>query len=89
MNINLIIPNYDGNALDVIWGENAHYSIHTYENQVVLSANKDGLISLAKQMLYMAYNDLPYGSHVHFDSFFTKSENNANDLIIELEHQGK
>lgn len=69
MNINLDIPNYDGNALDVIWGKNAHYSIHTYENHVVLSANKDGLISLAKQMLYMAYNDLPYGSHVHFDSF--------------------
>lgn len=52
MNINLNIPNYDGNALDVIWGKNAHYSIHTYENHVVLSANKDGLISLAKQMWY-------------------------------------
>ena len=30
MNINLIIPNYDGNALDVIWEKNAHYSIHTF-----------------------------------------------------------
>ena len=43
MNIDLDIPNYDGNALDVIWGKNAHYSIHTYENHVVLSANKYGL----------------------------------------------
>ena len=88
MNNDQDIPHYDGTAFDVIWGKSAHQSIHTDEHLVVVSASKDGLISLAKQMLYMAYNDLPYGSHVHFDSFFTKSENNANDLIIELELQG-
>ena len=87
MHIELSIPNYDGNAIDVIWEKSAHYSIQTYENQVVLSANKDGLISIAKQMLYMAYNNLPYGSHVHLDSFFTKSENIEENLIIELESE--
>ena len=50
----------------------------------VLSANKKGLISLAKQMLYLANNDFHCsGAHIHFDSFFTKMDNAKYDLIIE------
>ncbi len=84
MNINFNIPDYDGNALDVIWEDNAEFSIKVNENDVVLIANKEGLISFAKQMIYMAYNDLPSGSHVHFDSFFTKKNDCENELVIEL-----
>ncbi len=82
MKVSVIIPDYDGNGLDVIWENGAKYMVNVDENHVILSANKDGLISLAKQMLYMAYNDLEIGSHVHFDSFFTKEENMC-ELIIE------
>jgi len=87
MNLNINVPDYDGNALDVIWEQHAHYSIKVDENNIILAANKEGLISLAKQMIYMAYNDLPRGSHVHFDSFFTQKKDDDNELIIELEGQ--
>ena len=65
MKIIIDIPIYDGNGIDVIWEDGAKYTINSNESGFVMSANRDGLISLAKQMLYMAYNDLPIGSHVH------------------------
>ena len=83
MKIYVELPDYDGNGLDVIWENNAKYSINVNGNNVVVSANKSGLIAFAKQMLYMAYHDLPKGSHVHYDDFFTKIETNDFELIIE------
>ena len=83
MKIYVDIPDYDGNGLDVIWENNAKYSISVNDNYVVVSANKSGLISFAKQMLYMAYHDLPKGSYIHYDAFFTKTEDHECELIIE------
>ena len=83
MKIAVDLPNYDGNGLDVIWEEGSKYTISIGKGNVVITANKSGLISIAKQMLYMAYNDLPIGSHVHYDSFFTKISPDNIELIIE------
>lgn len=82
MKIILDIPNYDGDSLDVVWENGSKYAINIDDNNVVISANKGALVSMAKQMLYMAYNDIPEGSHVHYDSFFTKI-NEEFELVIE------
>lgn len=84
MKIIVDIPSYDGDGVDVIWEDGSKYSINVNSNNVVISANKCGLISIAKQMLYMAYNNLPEGCHVHYDGFFTKM-NGEYELIIEKE----
>lgn len=89
MNVKLSIPDYDGNAMDVIWEKGAEYSISIDENGVILTANKQGMLSLAKQMIYMAYNNLPDGSHVHLDSFFTKSTRAKYELVLEICQEGK
>ena len=81
MKIVIELPDYDGNGIDVIWDENSKCRITVYDGEVGLSANREGLIAIAKQMLYMAYNDLPEGSHIHYDSFFTKQE--GKELLIE------
>ncbi len=83
MKISVELPDYDGNWLDVIWEAGSKYAIDLQGNSIVLFANKNALISLAKQMLYMAYNDLPIGSHVHLDSFFTNINNDDIELVIE------
>ena len=83
MKIIVDIPDYDGDSLDVLWENGSKYTISVVANGVVISANKNGLVSIAKQMLYMAYNDLPVGSHVHYDSFFTKMNQEKNELVIE------
>ena len=85
MKITVEIPDYDGNGLDVIWEPGAKYAIRVEANSVVLSANQNGLLSLAKQLLYLAHNDLPAGSHVHFDSFFTGRDAGGTELVIEKE----
>lgn len=82
MKITLDIPDYDGDSLDIIWENDSKYAINIADNNVVISANKGALVSIAKQMLYMAYSDLPEGSHIHYDSFFTKM-NEKYELVIE------
>lgn len=85
MKIVVDIPNYDGSGLDVIWENGSKYMLNIEGDHVVISANRGGLISIAKQMLYMAYNDLPAGSHIHYDSFFTKRNETNIELVIEKE----
>ena len=86
MKVALDIPEYDGNALDVIWNDNARYTLDVDYDSVILSANREGLISLAKQMIYFAYNELPEGSHIHFDSFFTKTDQTFH-LVVEKKEE--
>lgn len=86
MELKINIPDYDGDAMDVIWQDNSYYSTEVFDDEILIKANSAGLISIAKQMLYMAYNDLSKGSHVHYDRFFTKM-NNKYSLIIEKTEQ--
>lgn len=83
MKICVEIPEYDGNGIDVIWENNSKYSVEVVGNQVVLRGNKEALVSLAKQMLYLSNNDIQHGAHVHFNSFFTGNSEEENELIIE------
>lgn len=83
MKVTLDLPDYDGNAVDVIWENGAKYVLKVFDNTVTLSGNKEGFISLAKQLLYFAHNDLMNGDHVHLDGFFTKMEDIKYELVIE------
>ena len=87
MRIKIDIPDYDGEGLDVIWDAGSRYAIRVDGDCVSITANKEGFISLAKQMLYMAHNDLPMGSHIHLDSFFTKMDNQEYELVIGKEQE--
>ena len=72
MNIKLELPDYDGEAIDVIWEKNGKFDVDVSDDEVLIKANNAGLISFAKQMLYLAYNNVGDGSHIHFDVFFTQ-----------------
>lgn len=50
---------------------------------MILSANKAALISFAKQMLYLADDELPDGSHVHYDDFFVCGLEDGMEFTIE------
>lgn len=83
MIVNFEIPDYDGNAVDVIWEDGAKYIATSDEESVILKANSEGLLSLAKQMIYLALNSIPTGSHVHYDEFFVGKGVSDKHLIIE------
>lgn len=70
MNIEINIPNFDGNAIDVIWEKGAHVELGCEEEQILIRANREGLLSFAKQLMYLAVNEVASGGHVHYDSYF-------------------
>ena len=50
------------------------------DNEVVIGANREGLLSLAKQMTALA--EQPPGSHIHYDDYNSLEEGSV-ELIIE------
>lgn len=82
MKIEIDLPDYDGIGVDVIWEENADYTLDVFDDEVVLKANREGLLSLGKEMIYFAENNLQEGSHIHYDSFFTGKDRDY-ALILE------
>ena len=83
MKLTLEIPEYDGRGLDVLWDPEARYKISVYGNEVVLAADKSGFEALARQLLYLAYNDVPRGSHVHCDRTSSGADDGEYELIID------
>ena len=51
------------------------------DNTVVLSANKKGLLSLARQLI--ALSEETPGSHLHYDKN-NSLEEDSSDLVVEL-----
>ena len=50
------------------------------DNAVVISANRDGLLSLARQLTALADESL--GSHIHYDDY-TSLEDGSIEMIIQ------
>ena len=50
--------------------------------EFVLSANKDGLISLAIQLLTLAQDKFPSGHHFHYDSYGCLEDNSVAMIIM-------
>ncbi len=82
MKIGIEIPDYEQDGIDVIWERNADYRVYVYNDSIHLVANAEALESFAKQMLYLAQEGVPKGSHVHFDQFFTGLKEVPVELVI-------
>lgn len=83
MKVTIDIPNFDGEGVDVIWDKNANYEIMVEGDEVMICANKEALMSIAKQMLYLAQSDIPLYAHVHYNAFFTGEVLSKYELGIE------
>lgn len=83
MEIKLEIPVFTINrGIEYKW-ENG-FDIETkFENGVInISANKEGLISLANHLLNLAQENVPLGHHLHFDEH-NSLEDGSLELIIQ------
>lgn len=60
------------------------FIIHTGINnmEILISANKAGLRSLAIQLLALAQDDVAVGTHIHYDES-TSLEGGASNMVIE------
>ena len=64
-------------------GSNLRTSIE--DGTVVISANKEGLLSLAEQLTVLANE--PPGSHIHYDEYNSLEEGSAEMIIERVVHE--
>ena len=62
------------------WEEGFTIKVNVDQDTVTVSANKEGLHSLAKQLMALADSDV--GSHIHYDQY-NSLESGSNEMIIQ------
>ena len=77
-----IIP-YDANTgILLSYEKNSAIEVKNTGDEVIISANNEGLLSLARLLLTLAQNEVPIGTHTHLDERNLLEEGSI-DLIIE------
>lgn len=77
------IPEYNKNTgLQLCWGDGYMIKVASENNKVVISANREGLISMVNHLLNLAQVDVPCGTHIHLGEY-NALEDGSIDLIIE------
>ena len=67
--------------MDIEWVEGFEIKAMIRNNEIVLTANREGLLSLAKHLTALA-NGAP-GDHIHYDEYNSLEEGSA-EMIIEI-----
>lgn len=81
------IIQYDKNkGIQFNWEENFAIEVKNEGGEVIISANSEGLLSLAKHLLTLAQNEVPVGAHIHLDEYNSLEEGSIG-LIIEKRNQ--
>lgn len=65
------------------WEDGFTVKVTVDQDTVVVSANKEGLLSLAKQLTSLANADV--GSHIHYDEYNSLEDNSAEMIVEKIE----
>jgi len=66
--------------MDITWEDGFSIKVKVDSGTVIISANKEGLLSLAKQLTTLA-DALP-GNHIHYDEDNSLEEGSAEMIIV-------
>ena len=66
--------------MNIPWENGSQISVKIQNDQILISANQEGLLSIAKQLSLLAKQTR--GSHIHYDTY-NSLEDGSVDLIIE------
>ena len=66
--------------MNIEWKDGFEIRVSLIQNQVVISANREGLLSLQQQLAALA--EAPPGIHIHYDEHNSLEEKSL-ELIIE------
>ncbi len=66
--------------MDIHWVDGFRISVREDGNTVILAANREGLLSMARHLMDLS-QEAP-GAHIHYDGFNSLEDGSA-DLIIE------
>lgn len=83
MIITIEIPDYNkDNGFKYKWEPGYIIETEMDGDTIIIKANKEGLMSLAAQLLSLANGEIPSGYHLHYDKSNSLEEESL-DLIIE------
>lgn len=83
MEIKLETPEYNPETgMKYNWEPGFNIDVKHEDGVVILNANKKGLVSLANHLLNLAQEEVPIGSHLHFDENNSLEEGSA-ELIVQ------
>ena len=68
--------------MDIRWVDGSEIRCDIFKNTVVISANREGLLSLAFQLTAMA--DEFAGTHIHYDEFNSLEEGSVEMIIQKI-----
>ena len=66
--------------MEIIWKDDYAIRFRIDDGTAIISANRDGLLSLAEQLMTLAGEEP--GSHIHYDEY-NSLEDGSDELIIE------
>ncbi|MBR5170256.1 MAG: hypothetical protein IKW85_06775 [Muribaculaceae bacterium] len=66
--------------MEIEWEDGFTIKVRVDDDTVVISANKEGLLSLARQITALA--DVEAGGHIHYDEY-NSLEDGSSGMIIE------
>ena len=66
--------------MEIKWHDGFTIKVNINDETAVISANREGLLSLSAQLACLAYGEA--GSHIHYDEY-NSLENGSAELIIE------
>ena len=72
---------YNINGFYFSWEDGFSIRIDYCDNNVVIKANKEGLISLSKMLIEMASEQVPNGFHIHLDSYNALEDNSVETIF--------
>lgn len=77
-----IIPYDAKTGILLSYEKNSAIEVKNTGDEVIISANNEGLLSLARLLLTLAQNEVPVGTHTHLDERNLLEEGSI-ELIIE------
>ena len=84
--IKIEIPKYNPEkGIEYKWENGFEIETKIDDAVIKITANKEGLTSLANHLLNLAQEDIPFGYHLHFDEYNALEEGSI-ELIIEKKH---
>lgn len=67
--------------IELKWERGFKIKVEKNNNEVLISANKEGLISLANHLLTLSQDEIIEGAHIHLDEYNSLEENSLGIVI--------
>lgn len=71
----------NGMMIELKWERGFKIKVEKNNNEVLISANKEGLISLANHLLTLSQDEIIEGAHIHLDEYNSLEENSLGIVI--------